>query len=57
MSMMYDISIDELVNAFRDFDSFVEANGGWNYGESRIISAFIDFIEFGTAELEERDGM
>lgn len=54
--MMYDIDIDELVNAFRDFDEFVEENGGWNFGESPIISAFIDFIEFGTAVLEPRDG-
>lgn len=55
-SIYYDLSIDELDRAFLDFDEYVESNGGWNFGEARIVSAFIDFIEYGSATLEERDG-
>ena len=51
----YDIDIRELVRAFRDFDEFVEDNGGWNYGEIPIIDAFIEFIECGDTVLEPRD--
>ena len=51
----YEINLDELDRAYRDFAAFVEANGGWNYGEIPILDSFFDFIERGDCCLEPRD--
>ena len=49
---MYDLSIDELESALKDFDEYIDKRGwdSMDISVISIVSCFMDFIEYGDCE-------